>query len=589
MKGRKKVKIKMLRKTTAALMAAAVLAGTFVTGVSAEERSGVLDFTIDSPYASVDWGTYGQYKADFHAHSNESDGSPQPYETIEEHYKKGYDILALTDHNVCNTTWNRKDDPTGKDREYLTDQRLSEITYGTDRDNRGMVAIMNSDEQSVSDHLNTFFTPFNNEQGATLESNIAKTQELGGICHINHPGRYTGGKKTSGTAGEEASNNPETIKKYTDLFMKYDAVVGMEIINKLDGDSYSDRILWDNILKETMPEGRFVWGFSNDDTHSTAATGHSYNMMLLPSNNPENVRKSMENGTFYASAKVAKREGYTITDLSVINDYQPPIITNIQVDNDEDTITINGEYYNQVEWIADGKVIATGNTIDLNDHEGEINSYVRAQLKGNEGISFTQPFGVTTANSGNAAVETDKELAVIENGDTVTCTVKLDGIGELNSFDAKVSYDPSVFEIAEIKPLVDNVVVASDKSTEGMARMIIATSQPISGSADIMQVVLKVKEGAAVGNTTVVLESVNTAITNDDGTFEGELAITDSEKTVEIVSYLGASDINGDGNVTLSDLSMAVKNYQSDNAQCDVDRNGVVDASDLIIITGFIA
>lgn len=589
MKGRKKVKIKMLRKTTAALMAAAVLAGTFVTGVSAEERSGVLDFTIDSPYASVDWGTYGQYKADFHAHSNESDGSPQPYETIEEHYKKGYDILALTDHNVCNTTWNRKDDPTGRGREYLTDQRLSEITYGTDRDNRGMVAIMNSDEQSVSDHLNTFFTPFNNEQGATLESNIAKTQELGGICHINHPGRYTGGKKTSGTAGEEASNNPETIKKYTDLFMKYDAVVGMEIINKLDGDSYSDRILWDNILKETMPEGRFVWGFSNDDTHSTAATGHSYNMMLLPSNNPENVRKSMENGTFYASAKVAKREGYTITDLSVINDYQPPIITNIQVDNDEDTITINGEYYNQVEWIADGKVIATGNTIDLNDHEGEINSYVRAQLKGNEGISFTQPFGVTTANSGNAAVETDKELAVIENGDTVTCTVKLDGIGELNSFDAKVSYDPSVFEIAEIKPLVDNVVVASDKSTEGMARMIIATSQPISGSADIMQVVLKVKEGAAVGNTTVVLKSVNTAITNDDGTFEGELAITDSEKTVEIVSYLSASDINGDGNVTLSDLSMAVKNYQSDNAQCDVDRNGVVDASDLIIITGFIA
>ena len=66
------------------------------------------------PYASVNWETYGQYKADFHAHSNESDGSPQPADTIEEHYKKGFDILALTDHNVTNTTWNRKDDPTGK-------------------------------------------------------------------------------------------------------------------------------------------------------------------------------------------------------------------------------------------------------------------------------------------------------------------------------------------------------------------------------------------------------------------------------------------------------------------------------------------
>ena len=113
----------MLKKTTATILAAAVLAGTVATSVAAQEKdeTGVLDFTIDSPYASVDWEAYGQYKADFHAHSNESDGSPQPADTIEEHYKKGFDILALTDHNVTNTTWNRKDDPTGKGRTYLTD------------------------------------------------------------------------------------------------------------------------------------------------------------------------------------------------------------------------------------------------------------------------------------------------------------------------------------------------------------------------------------------------------------------------------------------------------------------------------------
>ncbi len=388
----------MLRKTIAAILVSTVFAGIFVTGVAAQEQSskGTLDFTIDNPYASVNWSTYGQYKADFHAHSNESDGSPQPADTVEEHYKKGYDILALTDHNVTNTTWNRKDDPTGKGRTYLTDERLEEITNGIGRDGRGMVAIINSDEQSQSDHLNTFFTPFNNESGATLESNIAKTQELGGICHINHPGRYTGGKNTSGTVGEEASNNPITVQKYVDLFTKYSACVGMEIINKLDGDSYSDRILWDNILKETMPKGRFVWGFSNDDTHSNSATGHSYNMMLLPSNTAENVRAAMENGAFYASAKVAKREGYTVTDIATISDYRPPIITNITVDQTEDTITIEGNLYDTIEWIADGEVIATGNTIDLNKYEDKVNSYVRAQLKGREGISFTQPFGIST-------------------------------------------------------------------------------------------------------------------------------------------------------------------------------------------------
>lgn len=581
----------MLKKTTVTILAAVVLAGTFATGVSTQgqDGKGVLDFTIDSPYASVNWGTYGQYKADFHAHSNESDGSPQPAETVEEHYKKGFDILALTDHNVTNTTWNRKDDPTGKGRTYLTDERLQEITYGTDRDGRGMVAIQNSDEQSVSDHLNTFFTPFNNEAGATLESNIAKTQELGGICHINHPGRYYGGRNTSGTAGEDAANNPANIKKYVDLFMKYDACVGMEIINKLDGDSYSDRILWDNILQETMPEGRFVWGFSNDDTHSNEATGHSYNMMLLPTNNPAEIRKAMENGTFYASAHVAKREGYTITDHSIINDYQPPVITNIEVDQDEDTITIEGDLYNTIEWIADGEVIATGNTIDLNDYEGKVHSYVRAQLKGDEGISFTQPFGVSAVNAGSAEINADKELAVVENGDTITCTVSMKGLTGLNSFDVAVSYDNAVFEVTEVKSLLENTVFSVDKSTEGTARMIIGTSINVSGDVDVLQVVLKLKEGTTIGNTNLSIQSINTAATNEDGTFEGSVAVTDGEDTVEVISYRATADINQDGSVTLADLSIALSKYQSADTVCDIDRSGTVDTADFIILTEFIA
>ncbi len=476
----------MLRKTIAAILVSTVFSGIFVTGVAAQEQSskGTLDFTIDNPYASVNWSTYGQYKADFHAHSNESDGSPQPADTVEEHYKKGYDILALTDHNVTNTTWNRKDDLTGKGRTYLTDERLEEITNGIGRDGRGMVAIINSDEQSESDHLNTFFTPFNNESGATLESNIAKTQKLGGICHINHPGRYTGGKNTSGTVGEEASNNPITVQKYVDLFTKYSACVGMEIINKLDGDSYSDRILWDNILKETMPKGRFVWGFSNDDTHSNSATGHSYNMMLLPSNTAENVRAAMENGAFYASAKVAKREGYTVTDIATISDYRPPIITNITVDQTEDTITIEGNLYDTIEWIADGEVIATGNTIDLNQYEDKVNSYVRAQLKGREGISFTQPFGIstdTTELENNVIVmKFDAAKAFVNDNvyDTTkyqngyakliningTAMMPLRYIAEVNGFN--VIYDEATSKIKVVNKTDDSYLMISPGSME---------------------------------------------------------------------------------------------------------------------------
>ena len=581
----------MFKKVSAALLAATVLVGSVTVGVSAAgtDGKGSLDYTINSPYKNVNWETYGQYKADFHAHSNESDGSPQPYDTVEEHYRKGYDILALTDHNVTNTTWNRKDDPTGKGRVYLTDERYNEIKNGTDRDGRGMVAIQNSDEQSQSDHLNTFFAPFNNTSGATLESNIAKCEEVGGISHINHPGRYTGGKNTSGTAGEDASNDPKNIQKYVDLFMKYNSCVGMEIINKLDGDSYSDRILWDNILKETTKEGRFVWGFSNDDTHSNSATGHSYNMMLLPENTATNVRAAMESGAFYASAKVAKREGYTNTNIDEINDYQPPVITNISVDDKEDTITIEGDLYNTVEWIADGEVIATGNTIDLNDYEDKINNYVRAQLKGDEGISFTQPFGVQADVKGSASIGIDKDKIAVEDDDkTVTCTVSVSDVIGANAFDARLSYDSNVFEAAEVKSVANGTAVSVDKSTDGVARLVIGTEGSISGTADVMQVVLKVKDDAKTGLTQVALDSLNTAVSISDGSFEGLLTLSDSTKDVQVISYRERADLNNDGKVTLSDLSIALKYYRSENAEYDVDLSGTVDTADLVIISGLI-
>jgi hypothetical protein len=47
-----------------------------------------------------------------------------------------------------------------------------------------------------------------------------------------------------------------------------------------------------------------------------------------------------------------------------------------------------------IEWIADGKKIAAGNTLDISANSAQINSYVRAQLKSSTGIAYTQPFGI---------------------------------------------------------------------------------------------------------------------------------------------------------------------------------------------------
>ncbi|MBS4535256.1 PHP domain-containing protein [Clostridium sp. D2Q-14] len=357
-------------------------------------------YTIVSPYEDVDWENYGQYKADFHAHSTNSDGGNLTKDMVEDHYSKGYDILAMTDHNYLTKSWDKVTEGA------IDSAREAEIVAGVDRDGKGMIDIYNSDEQSITDHINSFFADFNNSTGATMASTIQTVEEMGGITHINHAGRYTGGRQ-GGEAGIAASNDPATIQKYVDLFAAYSSCVGMEIINKIDNESRSDRILWDNILKEMMPNGRFVWGFSNDDTHSINATGYSWNIMLMPSLSQEATRKAMETGAFYAVSRVSRPDGInaTLPDGSstpgsgtsstlYLLDQTTPSISNIVVNQKDNTITINGQDHDTIEWIADGVVIATGATLDLNDYENEINSYVRAQLKSSTGIAFTQPFGV---------------------------------------------------------------------------------------------------------------------------------------------------------------------------------------------------
>ncbi|MEL7565680.1 MAG: metallophosphoesterase [Dehalobacterium sp.] len=503
------------------------------------------DYEIENPYETVNWTEFGQYKADFHAHSVESDGGDQPADMIEEHYAKGFDILAMTDHNFLSTTWDRTDRP-GKT--YLTSARLAQITAGSDRNGRGMIAIPNADEQSISDHLNTFWAPFNNETGATLESNIAQCEALGGISHINHPGRYTGGSNTAdnGAVGAAASNDLHKVAKYVNLFRKYDSCVGMEIINKKDGDSYSDRILWDNILKQTMPE-RPVWGFSNDDTHALANTGFSYNMMLLPENTLANVRESMEKGTFYAVALVAKRE----LGASFAASGPAPKITDITVDQDENSITITGENYNTIEWIADGEIIATdeiiatGNTIDLNDYEQEISTYIRAQLKGDGGISFTQPFGII---GGYQPAPKLTEVTLTADGETISAggSIQLDVTGQdefyadMDLSNATITYKTNISNILSIND--EGIVTIENTPAAGMPIKVWAEVSLNGRTVDSNDITITA-EGAQSGEQYIIaqinngsddMEEVLSTGEMDDGSSDLEIIRENSDQIIGI-------------------------------------------------------
>ena len=396
----------------ALIIALTLFAGAIVAAAEgAQSGGGNLAVTIN-PYENVDWDSFGQYKANFHGHTHRSDGAVSYRTAVRDFYNKGYDIIAITDHNVvCTGDWTvgrgALDEEDSIAIQNGTAERTSVSGYqGFRTQSNGMIAIPYANEQSYTYHIVTMWADFISSPGDQPADVIRAAQELGGIAFLAHPGRYTGGRY-GGESGAAASKASDNIDPRVELFMEFDNLIGMELFNSLDDQSRSDRILWDNMLMHTMPEGRNIFILSNDDSHAVDDAGYSFNMLLMPELTTEAAKESLEQGAFYAVSRVARLEGvnYMLSegvpmpgngDSSTIHLlYQTtPRIENIDVERG--VITITGADYDRVEWIADGEVIHTGETLNLNDYSDMVNSYVRAQIISETGIAMTQPFGVST-------------------------------------------------------------------------------------------------------------------------------------------------------------------------------------------------
>lgn len=370
---------------TSLLTYSCLIYGLSICASAAENSEHTKECKIVNPYESVNWNIYGQFKACLHMHTNEFDGKHSPKEMLEDCYTKGYDIAAITDHNITNSTWDGKDKNPDK---YLTSERLKEINIGIGRNGRGIIPIPFSTEQSVRGHVNTYWADFCESTDLSIESKILKCEELGGISHINHPGGDESVRLFS-YDGQLTAEGIENLDKYTKLFLKYPSCVGIEALNARYGNRESFRQMWDHVLMKTMPN-RPVWGFSSDDSHAVTETGFNFNIMLMPENNEKSIRSSMENGTFYAVTVLINTK--TAIDSQTQSSF--PVINNVIVNQDENSITISTQNCETVEWIADCKVIANGNSIDLDNYEDAVNNYIRAQLRGPGGFSLTQPFGI---------------------------------------------------------------------------------------------------------------------------------------------------------------------------------------------------
>jgi hypothetical protein len=439
-----------------------------VTGVETPFNP-LRNYTITSPYAGVDWDNWGQYKAALHVHSWVSDGYNSTAQMAQRYYDLGFNIIAFTDHDrlVTGAPWTNSSQgsngsPMNRDNvapsqtmvEAMRDGTAYNVTiphgasispntgsnnvtqFSSDaRSGAGMIILPGTNEESITldmmlhnptgHHVNTFWASIARTGSAeTINSFLgrlagaAAVNGLGGLARINHPGRYTGSQYS--TPWDEAvaiNNNSAMFMPYVDLFNARSNLIGMEIINKFDTESQADRILWDNILSQTMAQAspRPVWGFSDDDAHSAEAAGYSYNIMLMSALTEAEVHRAMLQGSFLAFSRVDREygiypgaietwdwdggwrdSGNPHGRIAPVRDLPVPVVKSIEVSGNR--ITIEADNYCYIDWYADGLKIHTGDTLSLRQHQLGIYSYVRATIVSETyGVIYTQPFGVTDA------------------------------------------------------------------------------------------------------------------------------------------------------------------------------------------------
>lgn len=425
--------MKNIKKVFALILTTLIVLQIGVFAVSAAET----DYTIVSPYEDVIWegdNAWGAYKGTLHTHSTFSDADVDLATMIKEYYAQDYDFVAQADHGVTGVEWNRApripalylyQPIIGNKYAVLTDEEFEGITSGTYNDRgAGMTCVIGANELNnmtlTKSHVNGYFLPEGVGTGFAgfengYEFAVKFTEKNGGISHINHPGDLF-----ETNANPEAVNDPENIEFVADIILRYDSCYGTEVFNEDNGTTGYDRIYWDNLLMYTLPFGKTVLGYSNTDAHSTDKVDSSFMTFMMEENNVANIKKTMMNGAFFSTTRnlrgndfeIGPKEGFDCGNQGL----PYPMFTSIKVDGHK--ITVEAENSDNLQWIANGKVIMNTAiadapvTLDLDTIEGaEDFLYVRAELLGEGGMTISQALVI---DNGEEKPDYEKEIDTLK-------------------------------------------------------------------------------------------------------------------------------------------------------------------------------
>ena len=243
-----------------------------------------------------------QYKANLHSHSSVTDGCKTPEELKELYRGQGYDILAITDHEVP--------------KEY-TDFNEDDFLMLTGYEAH-IRPLPPSNAYAPEIHLNLFARDPKNETHICYHKDYCKyisderVKEMvhaGTQCPREYTREYINNFiRTANENGYLVSYNHPVWSMETEAdIMAYDGYFSLEISNY--GSYLANHLEYNGMLYDKMLcAGKRVFCHAGDDNHNRHPVGHpkcdsfgAYTMILADDLTYENVIRAMESGEMYAS------------------------------------------------------------------------------------------------------------------------------------------------------------------------------------------------------------------------------------------------------------------------------------------------
>ncbi len=399
---------------------------------------------ITNPYENVNWDTYKSYKTQLHCHTTASDGYLKIRDAIQKYYDLDYDIVAITDHGTLNKGWDTEPDlvpimrAIKKERtgnlpvEPLTAEEYTAFTTGTAKTsngttrtyNDGMLDVMGGIELNMATpvadcHLTGYWSDYGQGLAGVFgdyETPSKGVKDAGGVSMLSHVGEYVYTDKDSADhVGQKVDEY--YANKFARLFIdNAGSSAGMGINSATDCHTRCDRILYDQVLQKTIPNGVVPWGFTFSDSHNDTSMNDAYTYMLMPEKTEEALRESMLSGAFFAVSHYSngvelngmeempgtekEGDGKTMRDIDAMHMNDTPLVTKVTTEGNK--ILVECKNANQITWVSNGNVIKRAPVvngkaeIDLNEDGllDEVSLYVRFYITGEQGICYANPMVV---------------------------------------------------------------------------------------------------------------------------------------------------------------------------------------------------